>query len=351
MPNPAKAMHVATDPARLPLPPRALARGCSVTVGNFDGVHLGHQALLRRTVEKARAAALPAVVITFSPHPLRVIRGEAAPPILMALPRKLQCFDDLGLDLALVLPFTPELAASSPDDFARNLFGRALNTKELIIGYDYAFGKGRRGDAALLARCGAQCGFTLERLDPVFLDGDIVSSTRIRRALLAGDPAAAARLLGRPHAVDGEVVHGRHRGGKLLGFPTANLQLSDDLLLPRPGAYAVLAELPEIPSRLRGVANVGRNPTFGDEGLHVETHLLDLHRDIYGRRLTIHFIRHLREERKFSSIPGLTAQISSDLAAARKILDSLPPEGEKAGNAAPRHEKSPSVTDRTGEKP
>jgi riboflavin kinase/FMN adenylyltransferase len=319
-------MRIATDPAQLPLPPRGLARGCSVTIGNFDGVHLGHQALLRRTVEKARAAALPAVAVTFSPHPLRVIRGEAAPPLLMALPRKLQCFERLGLDLALVLPVTLQLAASPPADFASSLFVRTLKTKELIIGYDYAFGKGRRGDAALLAGLGAQYGFIPEKLDPVFLDGEIVSSTRIRRALLDGDPSTAARLLGRPHAVDGEVIHGMHRGGKLLGFPTANLRLSEDLLLPRAGVYAVLAELPGIPSRLQGVANVGKNPTFGDETLHVETHLLDMHRDIYGQRLTIHFIRHLRQERKFSSVPELTDQIRRDLATARETLAALPPE-------------------------
>ena len=319
-------MRVATDPDHLPLPPRALARGCAVTIGNFDGVHLGHQALLRRTLEKARAAALPAVVVTFSPHPLRVIRGEAAPPLLMTLPRKLRCFDDLGLDLALVLPFTPRIAASSPENFARDLFARALNARELVIGYDYAFGKGRRGNAAILTRLGAQCGFSLEQLDPVFLDGEIVSSTNIRQALLAGDPAAAARLLGRPHSVDGEVIHGRHRGGKLLGFPTANLLLSEDLLLPRPGVYAVLAELPGMPSPLQGVANIGKNPTFGDETLHLETHLLDMQGDIYGQSLTIHFIRRLREERAFSSIPELIAQIGRDAASAREILADLPPE-------------------------
>jgi riboflavin kinase/FMN adenylyltransferase len=313
-------MRVATDPDNLPFSPRVLARGCAVTIGNFDGVHLGHQTLLRRTMEKAAAAALPAVAVTFSPHPLRVIRGEAAPPLLMALPRKLQCFEDLGLDLALVLPFTPRTAASPPEDFARELFARALKTRELVIGYDYAFGKGRRGDAALLAGLGAQCGFTLEKLDPVFLDGDIVSSSRIRRALLDGDPQSAARLLGRPHAVDGEVIHGMHRGGKLLGFPTANLLLSEDLLLPRAGVYAVLADLPGVPHPLEGVANVGRNPTFGDEILHLETHLPDLNRDIYGQRLTVHFIRQLREERKFSSIPELSEQIRRDIAAAREIL-------------------------------
>jgi riboflavin kinase/FMN adenylyltransferase len=320
-------MRIATDPARLPLPPRALARGCAVTIGNFDGVHLGHQALLRRTAEKARAAALPAVVITFSPHPLRVIRGDAAPPLLMTLARKLQCFEDLGIDLALVLPFTPQSAASSPEDFARDIFVNALNTRDLVIGYDYAFGKGRRGNAALLARLGDQCGFRLEQLDPVVLDGEIISSTRIRRALLAGDPAAAARLLGRPHSVDGEVIHGMHRGGKLLGFPTANLRLSEDLLLPKPGVYAVLAELSGVPSRLRGVANVGKNPTFGDETLHLETHLLDMHSDIYSRHLDIHFIRRLRDERKFPSIPGLIAQISLDISAAREIFADSPTEG------------------------
>ncbi|MDR2161023.1 MAG: bifunctional riboflavin kinase/FAD synthetase [Desulfovibrio sp.] len=319
-------MRIITHPDRLPASSVSLARGCILTVGNFDGVHLGHQSLLRRTAEKALAACLPAIAVTFDPHPLRVIQGAAAPPLLMSLPRKLRLLDALGMDLALVLSFSAEVAASPPEDFVRDIFSHALHARELIIGYDYAFGRNRRGNADLLASLGGQYGFTLEQLDPVFFDGAIVSSTRIRNALLAGDPAAAARLLGRPHYAEGMVMHGSHRGGPLLGFPTANIMPSKDFLLPMPGVYAVLATLEDGSPTRQGVANVGRNPTFGRESFHLEAHLLDLDRDLYDQRLGIHFIRRLRDERRFPSVPELMEQIRRDAAQAREILENLPPE-------------------------
>lgn len=353
-------MHIATDPHNLPLAPRALARGCAVTIGNFDGVHHGHQQLIRRTIEKAREAGLPAVVITFTPHPLRVVLDDKAPPMLMSLRNKLARLADLGVDLTLVMHFTKETAASTPEEFVKDVLVDCLNTKELVVGYDYAFGKGRRGNAQLLAELGTQYGFAVEQLQPVYLDGGIVSSTRIRNALGEGDVATAARLLGRAHSVDGLVVHGANRGGKLLGFPTANLQADDDLMLPKPGVYAVLAELGEYcaencaPSEadaladaeiqpetdpgapencglpavllaskqtlLDGVANVGKNPTFGDAYLRVETHLLNFHRDIYNHRFRVYFIERLRDERKFDGVTALMEQINRDAEQAKDIL-------------------------------
>lgn len=325
-------MHIAADPTNLPLAPRALARGCAVTIGNFDGVHLGHQALIGRTVEKARALGLPAVIITFDPHPLRVVRGKEAPPQLISLQHKLECFADLGIDLALVMPFTKETASLSPEVFVETVLVGCLNTKCLVVGYDYAFGKARRGNASLLATLGKAYGYTVEEFPAFYLNADIVSSTRIRAELQAGRAAEAAALLGRPHSVEGLVVHGMNRGGRLLGFPTANLRMDENLLLPKGGVYAVLAEIDPAEHSLpgvctgsagvyrKGVANVGNNPTFGDDFLRVETHLLDFHKDIYGMPIRVHFIERLRDERKFDSVTELMEQIRADANRARDLL-------------------------------
>ena len=325
-------MHIATNPLELPLAPRALSRGCAVTIGNFDGVHLGHQALIKKVVLEAREAGLPTVVITFNPHPLEVVMGENAPPMLMSLQHKLECLADLGVDLTLVIPFTREIADLSPEDFVRKILVESLNTRRLVVGYDYAFGKGRRGNASLLCELGHNFGFSVEEFPAVYIDGDVVSSTRIRAMLRLGDARETRNLLGRPYSVDGVVAHGMNRGGKLLGFPTANLNLEQRLLLPKSGVYAVLAEVdPKVHTLpgvctgsggryIKGVANVGTNPTFGDESLRVETHLLDFHSDIYGKPFRVHFIQRLRDERKFNGVTELIEQIRRDSDKARDIL-------------------------------
>lgn len=328
-------MHIATNLRSLPLAPRALARGCAVTIGNFDGVHKGHQCLIKGVIDTARANGLPAVAITFDPHPLKLLLGAGAPPQLIALHHKLECFADLGIDLALVIPFTTETASLAPEQFVKTVLVDSLNTRFLVVGYDYAFGKGRCGNAAMLAAEGALYGFSVEEFPAVFLNGEIVSSTRIRNTLMDGDAANAGLLLGRAHSVEGVVVKGANRGGRLLGFPTANLQMDVDLLLPKTGVYAVLAELN--PKRhslpgvctgsggvyLKGVANVGKNPTFGDAFVRVETHLLDFHANIYGSPFRVHFIERLRDERKFDGITELIDQIRRDADTARCLLDSV----------------------------
>lgn len=307
-------------------------RGSIVSWGNFDGVHLGHQALIKRVIEQARIAGLPAVVITFDPHPLNVVMGDKAPPLLMPLQHKLECFADLGVDLTLVIPFTRQTANLPPEDFVRLVLSECLNTRHLVVGYDYAFGKGRRGNAALLTELGAEMGFTVEEFPAVYINGDVVSSTRIRAMLRLGDTIETRTLLGRPYSVEGVIIHGMNRGGKLLGFPTANLNIEESLLLPKPGVYAVLAEVdPKVHTLpgvctgseglyIKGVANVGTNPTFGNETLRVETHLLDFHTDIYGKAFRVHFIQRLRDERKFSGVTELIEQIRRDTAKARDIL-------------------------------
>ena len=288
--------------------------------------------MIRRTIEEARARALPVALVTFEPHPLRVILGDGAPPQLTSLHHKLECFADLGVDLALVMPFTRETAELPPEDFVRDILVKCLNIRALVVGHDYAFGKGRRGDARLLQTLGEAHGYSLAQLPPVLAHEDVVSSTRIREALSLGEAEVASDLLGRPHSVEGTVEHGMNRGGKLLGFPTANLHLGDNLLLPKTGVYGVFAEINPVNhilpgicpgsggKYLRGVANVGRNPTFGDNNLHVETHLLDFHGNIYGAAFRLHFIKRLRDEQKFNGITELVAQIRNDCHCARALL-------------------------------
>ncbi len=323
-------MHVVTDPFNPPLD--ILTRGCSVTIGNFDGVHMGHQRLISRTISLARAEGLPSVVITFDPHPLTVVLGKQAPPMLMTLQQKLGCLADLGIDLTLVLPFTQAIADLSPENFVRDVLARSLHTRYLTVGHDYAFGKGRRGNAALLSELGKEFGFAVEEIPAVYIDDVIVSSTCIRTMLLAGNTDEARAFLGRPYSVEGVIEHGMNRGGKLLGFPTANLQLQDNLLLPKSGVYAVLAQvspkrhaLPGVCTGsgalyLKGVANVGTNPTFGQEKLRVETHLLNFQSDIYGLPFRVHFIHRLRDERKFLNVTELIEQIRRDAVKAKDIL-------------------------------
>lgn len=318
-------MCVITNLAHLPFDP---AEGSVVTIGNFDGVHLGHQRLIRRTIQAGAEMGLRSVIITFEPHPLRVLLGDNGPCLLMPPRRKLALLAALGADVVVSLPFTRQTAELSPEDFVRCTLVKALGTRRLVVGYDYAFGKGRRGNAALLGKIGRTCGFTVEELGPVEVDGGIVSSTRIRAAIAEGRMEEAARMLGRPHSVEGVVAHGQNRGGRLLGFPTANLHIGEDLLLPQTGVYAVWAELctngSTEPELLGGAASVGRNPTFADQGLRVESHLFDFNRDIYGDFLRVSFPIRLREERTFAGPEPLKEQIHKDALAARAILAQLP---------------------------
>jgi riboflavin kinase/FMN adenylyltransferase len=293
----------------------ALEHTC-VTIGNFDGVHLGHQKLISRVKARAQALHLLSVVVTFDPHPLRVLVGDRTPPFITTLAQKLDFIATLGVEVTLVIPFTRELAALDPEQFVQTYLVDGLHTRELIIGYDYSFGKGRRGNYELLKQLGTVHGFGVERLDPVIIDGAIVSSTRIRDLVQAGKVWEAKPLLGRFHQAAGTVVPGRSRG-RLLGFPTANLQLAGGLS-PKTGVYAVWADLDG--AVRQGVANIGHNPTFGHEALSVEVHLLDFQGDLYGRELRVQFVQRIRSERKFESVAALVARIGEDVALARQIL-------------------------------
>ncbi|MDR1489374.1 MAG: bifunctional riboflavin kinase/FAD synthetase [Desulfovibrio sp.] len=323
-------MLLATDPKDLPLSLQDLIRGTALTLGNFDGVHPGHQALIRKTVSLARQKGSPSIAVTFDPHPVRVLKGDAAPAQLLTLQNKLEYLADLGLDLTLTLPFTPATAAMEAEDFVRVILCESLRARFLVLGYDYAFGRGRRGNAALLADMGKKFGFEIEETPALRLGKKIVSSSLIREALLAGKVREGTFLLGRHFFVQGTVEKGDRRGGRLLGFPTANLRLEKNILLPKKGVYAVLAEInppaatlgETLRGGLKGVANVGTNPTFGGNALRLETHLLDFDADIYGSLMRVHFIERLREERKFPGADELLRQIRLDVAKAGKITSS-----------------------------
>ena len=289
------------------------------TIGNFDGVHLGHQKLIARVRDRARILNISSVVITFDPHPLRVLVDKKTPPFITLTKQKLELISKLEVDYVLCIKFTKELAVLEPEEFVQKYLAKGLKVKELIIGYDYAFGKGRKGNYELLKRLGEKFGFTVEQLPPVMVDGAIVSSTRIRDLVQAGRVWEARNLLGRFYRVQGKVITGQKRGGPLLGFPTANICLKDELF-PKTGVYAVWVEV--LGQIKPGVANIGYNPTFGNDYLSVEVHILDFKQNIYGQDIRVHFVQRLRSEKKFSGLNELKKQIQADIELGQKILNS-----------------------------
>ena len=291
--------------------------GSCVTIGNFDGVHKGHQRLIELACSRAKARGLVSVVVTFDPHPLQVLRKDNTPPFITLTEQKIELISQYGPQVCLLLEFTMDMARLSPEEFVRTYLLEGLNMKEMIIGYDYHLGKGRAGNFETLTELGAKYGFTVDRLDPVTVENAIVSSTRIRDLVQAGNVWSARPLLGRFYQVKGEVVHGMDRGGKLLGFPTANLKLVDELF-PKPGVYAIWVEVDGAVHM--GVANIGKNPTFGNDALSVEAHILDFSGDIYGSDIRVHFVQRIRDEKKFNGIDELKARISTDIDLGRQIL-------------------------------
>ncbi len=300
---------------------RTLAGG-AVAIGNFDGVHLGHQALVGRALALARAEGARAGVLTFDPHPVRALRPQLAPPLITALPRKLELLAGLGLDAAVVQPFDLGYAATSAADFvARDLAGR-LGVRHVVVGWDFTAGHERARVEALRPLVAAH-GLVLHVVDPVAEGGLTVSSTKIREFLLEGKVEAAALLLTRPYDLDGRAVRGAGRG-RALGFGTANL--ATEALLPRDGVYAVRARAPGAAGWRPGVCNVGIKPTVDDSGrVGVEVHLLEHDGgDLYGAELRVAFVARLRDERRFPSLEALKAQIALDAAQARALLAAAP---------------------------
>jgi len=298
-------------------------RGAVVAVGNFDGVHLGHRAVVDITREIAQRARAPLALLTFEPHPVQVFHPEAPPFRLTPFRAKAHRIEALGVDLLVVLHFDRALARVSAEDFVRRFLVEGLGARHVVVGYDFHFGHGRRGTPALLQQQGERHGFGVSVLQPIAaVDGAVYSSTRIRQHLTAGTPREAARLLGHPFEIEGRVETGDRRG-RMIGFPTANLGLGD-YLRPAGGVYAVRVGIEERAGLAwhDGVANLGTRPTVGGSDLRLEAHLFDFAGDLYGKHIRVGLIEHLRPERKFAGLDQLRAQIAEDARQARAALRS-----------------------------
>ena len=294
-----------------------------VTIGNFDGVHIGHQALLHTVVEKADRIKGTSVAVTFDPHPMRILTTDGQPPQITLKEQKRELIARAGIEVLIQIPFTREFASISARSFVEDILIRRIGMKALVVGKDYTFGRNREGNLELLKSWAPELDFeviVVGWIQPAGDDADRISSTRVRELVISGDMEAAKKQLGRYYQIRGEVATGRNRGGRLLGFPTANINLQDELC-PKQGIYAVTVEHG---GRLhKGVANIGYSPTFEDHVFTIEVHVLDFKENIYGDHIRVNFIKRLRDEIKFNSIEALSEQIRLDIISARKILDAL----------------------------
>jgi len=299
------------------------ARGTALAIGNFDGVHVGHQATLRRVVEHARRAGSLATAVTFDPHPLKVLRPQHAPKLISTLEQRLEWMEALGVEAVLLLEFTRALSLISAEDFTAQVLAGTLHAERIFVGDNFCFGHRHTGDVALLQRLSAQFGYSVEIVPPVSFRGEIVSSTAVRRAVQEGRLGAAARLMARPFTLTGKIIDGTGRGRREV-VPTLNLHC-DQELLPAQGVYITEARL--LPHGHGGVphwhpaaTNVGTRPTFDGTGLSVETHLLDFNAAVSGRVMELRFWKYLRSEKKFATPAALKKQIESDMSRTRAFF-------------------------------
>lgn len=292
-----------------------------ITIGNFDGVHIGHQALFHEVIERADALNGTSVAMTFEPHPIRVIAKNGHPPLITLYEQKVELIEKAGIDVLICIPFTMEFAALSARTFVEEILIRRIGMKIIVVGNDYTFGNNREGDVHLLKQFGEEMGFVVVVADWIqSTNGNTerISSTSIRQLVMDGEMVKAARMLGRNYQIRGTVAHGRDRGGRLLGIPTANIVLQDELC-PKLGVYAVIVQ--HEGNRYPAVANIGFSPTFDDHVFTVEVHIIGFDRDIYDQRIMVDFVQRLRDEVKFSGIDELVKQIHQDITDTRKILD------------------------------
>ncbi|HLV24724.1 MAG TPA: bifunctional riboflavin kinase/FAD synthetase [Gemmatimonadales bacterium] len=307
--------------------------GTVVTVGTFDGFHRGHQDLVARLLDASARLNLPSVVLTFAPHPLEVVRPADAPALLTPGYERLEALAGTGLDRVVVLPFTRDVAELSAERYVQEVLIGTLGVRRLLIGHDHGFGRNRSGDENTLRALGAIHGFDVEVVGAVKDDGGTpISSSRVRRAVAAGDLAGAARMLGSPYAASGRVVHGAGRG-RGIGFRTLNLSLADERkLLPPLGVYAVRVWTPEGP--FGGMMNFGARPTFGVDEVGLEAHLFDASNDWYGATVRLEFVEYLRAVRRFEDVSALRAQLERDELDARSALTSFAESGTLRGSAS-----------------
>jgi riboflavin kinase/FMN adenylyltransferase len=293
-----------------------------LTIGNFDGVHKGHLVLFDLVKERAGSIGGQSVVMTFEPHPTKVTNPHNTPPLITPIQQKLELLAKAGMDMIFCFPFTEQFAAISAEDFVRDILVEGISVKEIVVGYDYTFGRGREGNTSFLKEMGNRFGFRVHVVDPVHLGSTLVSSTSIRNLVQEGRLREARGLLGRDYQICGTVVRGQNRGGRLLGYPTANLRPIDELT-PKTGVYIVEVLVGD--RSFKGLTNIGYNPTFGKNPFSVETHILDFSEDLVGKTIRVNFIERLRDEKTFETINQLAEQIGRDVLRAREFFQKTPP--------------------------
>ncbi len=288
-----------------------------VTIGNFDGVHFGHQRLFDVVKQRAYDSRGTSIAITFNPHPLQVLRPGGI-KLISTCEQKIELIAMSGIDVLIIIPFNKEFAATPAVRFVDEILIQRIGVKQLFVGYDYAFGKGRTGDISFLRQQGEEKGFSVTVIDPYYEDGVLISSTKVRELVTAGKMAETKKLLGRNYQIRGEVQRGKQRGGKEIGFPTANLHVDEEDLIPKYGVYVcqVICD----GKCYGGVINIGFNPTFSENKLIAETHIFDFNQDIYGKPMKVNLLQFLRDEKKFSSIQDLASQIARDVLQAKEVL-------------------------------
>ncbi len=290
----------------------------ALTIGNFDGVHLGHQALFKKVVDLADKKGGEKVALTFHPHPMKVLRPDNPPKLICTLEQKIELIMAAGIEHLICLPFTKQFAKTPASYFVKNILYDVIGVEDLVVGYDYACGKGREGDINFLKDMGKKLGFNVHVIPPVKIDGIIVSSTSIREFVKKGDMKMVRKMLGRFYQIRGVVQKGKQRGGPVVGFPTANLAINPEDLCPKPGVYAV--QVIHGDKQYEGVVNIGFNPTFGDGKLGAEVHIFNFHKEIYGHTIKVNMVDRIRDEKKFSSPSELAEQIRKDIEKAKEIL-------------------------------
>jgi riboflavin kinase/FMN adenylyltransferase len=301
---------------RDPLTSSDLPKGAVATIGNFDGVHLGHQKILTAVVDRAREAGRPGVAITFEPHPLKVLHPELAPKMIQTLTQREETLERLGIDALLVVPFTRDFSLTEPEEFVSAFLRKRLAVSEILLGSHFAFGRGKRGNLDLLRALGPENGFGAEGVDEVFFEGAPISSTRIREAIAVGDIRSANAMLGRPHAMDGVIARG-DRMGRKIGYPTINLRPENELS-PADGVYFSRAYFKSFGREFDCVTNIGRRPTvYENYETTIETFVLDFSSDVYGEKIRLFFHDRVRDEMTFPSMMALTEQIGRDIEATR----------------------------------
>jgi len=289
-----------------------------VTIGSFDGIHLGHRKILTEVVMLARGLPATGIVVTFDPHPMAILHPKEAPCLLTTASEKVSLIRETGVGKTVIMQFTPKLASRSAEWFVKDLLIGRLNMRRLVIGYDFRFGVGREGDAPYLERVGERLGFGVDIVPPVNYLNHPVSSTRVRTALVRGDVESAARMLGRPYRLTGEVVRGEGRG-RMLEFPTANLEVVDPAkILPASGVYAVEVDIGK--KQAAGALYIGTKPTFGGRARSIEVHILDVRRSLYGRRVRVAFVKRIRDDAAFPGAEALQDAIRADVSKAGRLL-------------------------------